>query len=53
MVIVPLLGAMRPATILSKVDLPQPDGPSRHTNSPSPMLVVMAARATISLLSTS
>ena len=26
--------AMKPATMCSKVDLPQPDGPSRETNSP-------------------
>ena len=27
-------GAMKPATTLSSVDFPQPDGPSRQTNSP-------------------
>ena len=29
--------ASRPAIIRSSVDLPQPDGPTRMTNSPSPM----------------
>src|SRR6266699_2290007 len=29
----PALGATRPATRRSKVDLPQPDGPTRQTNS--------------------
>ena len=27
---------MKPARILSRVDLPQPEGPSRQTNSPVP-----------------
>src|SRR5205807_3605237 len=31
---VPSSGAMKPAMTLSSVDLPQPDGPSRQTNSP-------------------
>ena len=31
----PSLGASKPATIFSKVLLPQPDGPSKVTNSPS------------------
>jgi hypothetical protein len=30
----PLLGGVNPATICSVVVLPQPDGPSRQTNSP-------------------
>src|ERR1700746_3684994 len=30
----PALGAVRPEINLSTVDLPQPDGPSRVTNSP-------------------
>ncbi len=30
----PAVGASRPATRLSSVDLPQPDAPRRHTNSP-------------------
>ena len=33
----PLVGRSNPATRLSRVDFPQPDGPSRATNSPSPM----------------
>ena len=35
MEIVPSLISSRPASIRSKVDLPQPDGPTRTTNSPS------------------
>src|SRR5215211_7969303 len=31
----PLLGGRKPATMLSKVDLPQPDGPTMQTNSDS------------------
>src|SRR6266702_4921278 len=31
----PSLGSSRPAIMLSKVDLPQPEGPTRTTNSPS------------------
>src|SRR3989344_8342734 len=30
----PAVGLTKPATQFSSVDLPQPDGPSRHTNSP-------------------
>src|SRR6516225_243999 len=30
----PALGGMKPAMILSSVDFPQPDGPSRMTSSP-------------------
>ena len=30
---VPALGRIRPATMRSKVDFPQPDGPTRVTNS--------------------
>src|SRR3546814_15421773 len=33
--IVPSVGGMKPATILSVVVLPQPEGPRRDTNSPS------------------
>ena len=36
---VPALIASSPATILSRVDLPQPDGPTRMTNSPSAMSI--------------
>ena len=32
----PLVGISNPATMLSKVDLPQPDAPTMHTISPSP-----------------
>ncbi len=31
---VPALGETNPAMALSRVDLPQPEGPSRHTSSP-------------------
>src|SRR4051794_30041946 len=31
----PAVGAMKPATALSSVDFPQPDGPRRQTNSPA------------------
>jgi hypothetical protein len=34
-VIVPLLGCEKPATALSRVDLPQPEGPSRQVNWPA------------------
>src|SRR5262249_9566235 len=30
----PVVGALRPAMMRNAVDLPQPDGPSRETNSP-------------------
>ncbi len=30
----PVVGRMKPAMALRSVDLPQPEGPSRHTNSP-------------------
>src|SRR5688572_9889248 len=32
---VPVVGARKPATMFSSVDLPQPDGPSRQTSSRS------------------
>src|SRR5258708_3927929 len=32
----PAVGCSKPATMLSRVDLPQPEGPSSATNSPSP-----------------
>src|SRR5512134_2204179 len=35
----------KPASRLSSVDLPQPDGPSRATNSPSPISSVMSSSA--------
>src|ERR1044072_5232025 len=31
----PLVGVMKPAITFRMVDLPHPEGPSRHTNSPS------------------
>ena len=36
----PLVGRMRPAMHFSRVVLPQPDGPTTHTNSPSPTVNV-------------
>src|SRR5690606_29525497 len=47
--IVPDDGSPRPATIRSAVDLPQPDGPSRLMNSPSPTSSDMFWRATVPL----
>src|SRR5215475_8915013 len=32
---VPLVGSLKPAMMRNAVDLPQPDGPSSETNSPS------------------
>ena len=40
--IVPSLGLSRPAMMLSSVDFPQPDGPSRTMNSPLSMVEVDA-----------
>ena len=42
--IVPPVTASSPATILSKVDLPQPDGPTSTTNSPSAMSTLTPCR---------
>src|SRR5258708_4752491 len=42
---VPPEGASRPARILSKVDLPQPDGPTTATNAPSSMAKLIRSRA--------
>src|SRR3569623_1541190 len=36
MVMLPALGVSNPPIMRSRVDLPEPDGPSRHTSSPSP-----------------
>src|SRR3569623_386970 len=36
MVMLPALGVSKPPIMRSSVDLPEPDGPSRHTSSPSP-----------------
>ncbi|CAM5430827.1 hypothetical protein SHIRM173S_00710 [Streptomyces hirsutus] len=41
--IAPALGASRPATRLSSVDLPQPEAPSRVTNSPGATSSVMSS----------
>src|SRR5262245_18470686 len=37
MTIEPEVGSSKPATILSTVDLPQPEGPRNETNSPAPI----------------
>ncbi len=42
---VPWLGASRPATIISRVLLPQPEGPSSATNSPALTVNDVAATA--------
>src|SRR5882672_3688623 len=44
----PESGASRPATTRSSVDLPQPDGPSSTTNSPSRALSERRSTATLS-----
>src|SRR6185312_901765 len=44
----PPLGAIRVATMLRIVLLPQPEGPSRATNSPSPMRKEASSTATTS-----
>src|SRR5450830_116973 len=44
----PLLGKAKPAMALSKVDLPQPDGPSKQTNWQSGMSRLMSFSATTS-----
>jgi hypothetical protein len=46
----PPVGAPSPAISRSSVDLPQPDGPSRPTNSPSAMERSMPSSATVPLL---
>ena len=45
----PELERSRPTIKLSKVDLPQPDGPTIVTNSPSAMSRSMESRATTRL----
>src|SRR6185437_6513729 len=42
---VPSVASRRPATMRSKVDLPQPLGPTRETNSPAPTASEMPASA--------
>src|SRR5882672_10105401 len=44
----PESGASRPATTRSSVDLPQPDGPSSTTNSPSRAVSERQSTATLS-----
>src|SRR5690349_14894056 len=44
--ILPELGSEKPATALSRVDLPQPEGPSRQTNWPCGISSWMSCRAT-------
>ena len=44
----PRVGCEKPAMALSSVDFPQPDGPSRQTNSPRLMVKSMSLRATTS-----
>src|SRR5438094_3164714 len=43
----PRVGANRPATHLSRVVLPQPDGPTTHANSPSSTLNVRSPTACV------
>ena len=43
----PSLGSTKPATIRSVVVLPQPDGPSSVTNSPSAMSALMRSTAVV------
>ena len=47
--IVPEDGAPSPATMRSKVDLPQPDGPSRLMNSPVPRWRLTSRTASVPL----
>ena len=44
-VAVPRDGRSRPARMLSNVLFPQPDAPSRHTNSPFPTVSVTSSSA--------
>ena len=43
--IVPPVGLSKPAIMRSSVVLPQPDGPSREKNSPSPIVTVASSSA--------
>src|SRR5450830_988161 len=47
-VMLPLVGSEKPATALSRVDLPQPEGPSRQTNWPASISRLMSLSATTS-----
>ena len=40
----PCVAARKPPAMLSRVDLPQPEGPTRQTNSPSPTSRLMSSR---------
>src|SRR5258708_21929294 len=44
----PVVGSSKPATMRSKVDLPQPDAPIRQTNWPSPIATSIRPSASIS-----
>ena len=43
--IVPCDGFFKPVASFMKVDLPQPEGPTMATNSPSPMRMSMSSTA--------
>ena len=47
MVMLPAVMASSPASIISSVDLPQPEGPRMDTNSPSAMSTETPATASI------
>src|SRR5574343_812565 len=51
-VMLPELGNEKPATALSNVDFPQPDGPSRQTNWPAGIsrLILLSAITSVSLV---
>jgi hypothetical protein len=44
---VPLLGALKPAIMRSRVDFPQPDGPTRLTKLPGATSKLTAASASV------
>ncbi len=52
-VTVPIVAGLRPATMRSSVDLPQPLGPTSETNSPAPTDKEMSARASTGPLAAS
>ena len=43
----PAVGRSRPTIMLSRVDLPHPEGPTRMKNSPSPMLRSVGSTARV------
>ena len=49
MLIVPISGWMNPAIELRRVDLPQPEGPSKQTNSPLATVNVMWEKISLAL----